>query len=368
MQNIQTFESISKRVLFAFRLSFSEFSPAESETVSPESQRMLYDILNDIQNNLYNNPYLLALPADPDDSYPWYLCNNQRPELSAVYTTVFKTLYDFYLFLYTMSRDGELSENNISITKQQLKAKKASYKNTYEDVLNTVGIDVTVSKEGVTLSHMNGNDVFAAFKLLGNRCSRTLFEIPEAWRDSASLQSNLFFFAACCYKCEALYILNRIDELYGMNGLLLRLKASCEEEGYTFAIRTVIAQNEIGMSIDMKYGIGGFQIVYNARKTQKVGFGTLNGIGEKAMLEDFNNLDHDMQDHFISICRSCNGCLGCTKGGKNKLFTVKVVYKGENYNLCPMFPNHTWETMDEALVDRLMKYHELQLKYTKNGK
>lgn len=365
MENIQTFQTISQRVLFALKLAFSDFSPVKSETVSEDAQKELHTLMHDIQEKLYDAPQLLSLTMDADDSYPWYLCNNQRPELNAVYTTVFKTLYQFYLFLLAVSKNGTLSNCGISIKKQQLKNEKSGYKTMYGPILHAVGIDVLVTKDSVTLSHPNGQTLFAAMKLLGSNCSRTFFDIPEGWRDSASLQRNLFFFAACCYSCNVEYLLHHIDELYGMDGLLLRLKEDCMKSGYTYNVRTGLSQTDITISIEMKNGVGGFLIVYNPRKTQKVGFGTLNGIGEKAILDNFNNLDNEMKAYFISICRPCHDCFGCTKGGKNKPFTVNVHYNDQDYRLCPMFPNHSWEMIDDALIHRLMKYHELQNIYAK---
>jgi len=81
------------------------------------------------------------------------------------------------------------------------------------------------------------------------------------------------------------------------------------------------------------------------------------------MLEDFENLDRDLQAHFIGICKTCNHCLVCTKGGKNKAFTVNVKYGGREYSLCPCFPQHSWDTMDEKRIDLLFKYHAAQEAY-----
>ena len=116
----------------------------------------------------------------------------------------------------------------------------------------------------------------------------------------------------------------------------------------------------IGITISFNNGVGGFQIGYNPRKYKPFYFGTANGIGGKAMLEDFVNLDGDLQKHFINICRPCNGCRSCVKGGKNEIFKTKVSYNGKEYALCPCFPNHSWDTMDRGLIDLLFKYHDAQ--------
>jgi hypothetical protein len=73
------------------------------------------------------------------------------------------------------------------------------------------------------------------------------------------------------------------------------------------------------------------------------------------MLEDFENLDKDLQKHLIGVCKTCNGCLGCTKGGRNRIFAVKVEHDGKEYNLCPdNYSRHNWETIDEDLAAALL--------------
>ena len=81
------------------------------------------------------------------------------------------------------------------------------------------------------------------------------------------------------------------------------------------------------------------------------------------MLEDFENLDYDLQKHFIQICGNCKYCNGCTKNGRNEIFTVKVNFEGKEYNLCPNFPQHSWDTFDRDLIDVLFKYHNAQEVY-----
>ena len=81
------------------------------------------------------------------------------------------------------------------------------------------------------------------------------------------------------------------------------------------------------------------------------------------MLENFERLPQIVQQHMIDICRPCNGCMGCTKGGKNKPFTVTVEYQGKTISLCPQFPCHEWEFLTPQLVERLEAYLEEQVRY-----
>jgi len=152
----------------------------------------------------------------------------------------------------------------------------------------------------------------------------------------------------------------------GLNGLLIELKNRCLKRGYTHEINLSLGSTDLVFNVYFKNEIGGFHIGYNLRKYWQFSFGTINGIGEKAMLEDFDNLDDGMKRHFINICKPCSGCLICTKGGKNKIFTVPVNYDSKEYKLCPSYPRHAWETIDCGLIDTLFKYHDLQIKYNEH--
>ena len=158
---------------------------------------------------------------------------------------------------------------------------------------------------------------------------------------------------------------SRVDALLGLNGVLPALRQTCESLGYVSNVRALLTRTDFSFNVELRRGVGGFLLVFSPRKAVKAGFGTLNGVGEKAMLEDFDNLPPDMKDYFLTICKPCNGCLECTKKGRNKPFTVCVSHNGRQYVLCPLFPRHLWEAPDPQLVRRLMTYHELQERYAK---
>jgi hypothetical protein len=148
-----------------------------------------------------------------------------------------------------------------------------------------------------------------------------------------------------------------------MGGLLFVLQKEALVKGYAQLISCDMTATYIGITILLKNGVGGYQIGYNPRKYKPFYFGTANGIGQQAMLNDFDNLDGDLKNHFINICRPCNECLNCTKNGKNKIFTAMVTFNGKEYKLCPNFPRHSWDTMDRGLIDLLYKYHDAQKVY-----
>ncbi|MDR1693089.1 MAG: hypothetical protein LBR72_07000, partial [Oscillospiraceae bacterium] len=170
-------------------------------------------------------------------------------------------------------------------------------------------------------------------------------------------------FALCSFAGDFSYLAETVDKVNNLDGLLLKLREQCLKKGYTEAVRFNFGATNFDFSITFNNKVGGFLIGFNPRKSQQFSFGTVNGIGEKAMLEDFDRLGADLQRHFLSICRVCNGCRACEKGGRNKRFAVKITYDGEERTLCPSFPRHSWETLSQELIDTLFAYHDAQEVY-----
>jgi len=343
------FDTISKRSVYGLRLVYSDFTPTESNSVSEQNQKKLHETMGLLVEKLYENPALLKLPDNEDEAYQTWEVNNMKPELDKVYQTIFKSLFEFYKFLYMSALHGKIEAGCLSISNTELKANKAAYKPLYKTLFHEVGIEVSSDKAIVSICADEA--VLQSLKLLAEKVPVNI----NKW--TPFVLSN---FACCSFTGDFSYLLQRIDSENNLDGLLFALQKEAIDKGYTQSMKCDMTATYIGITISFKNGVGGFQIGYNPRKYKPFQFGTANGIGEKAMLEEFCSLDEDLKEHFINICRTCNGCRGCVKGGKNEMFTTRVSYNGKDYALCPCFPNHGWDTMDRRLIDLLFKYHDAQ--------
>lgn len=346
------FDNTAQRILYGFLFVYSDFEPVASDTADAQAQKKLHESMGRMLGRLYETPALLGLPENPDEAYEWYEVSNRKPALSAVYLSAYKTLYEFYKFLYVAALHGEPKEGSLSVRTEILKANRTGYKPVYNKLLNEAGMEAVKEKSGVLI--LADGNIPAALKLLAEKVPTginqwTPFELAD--------------FARCSFCGEKEYLLLRTDRVNGLNGLLIELQNKCMEKGYSRDIRLHFTATDLSFAVCFKTETGGFQIGYSSRKYRQFSFGTMNGIGEKAMLEDFENLDEDMQRHFVGICRPCSGCLSCTKNGKNKIFTVRVHYAGKEHSLCPCFPCHEWETLDGRLAEILFRYHDLQTRY-----
>jgi hypothetical protein len=349
VQQIKSFDSISQRVIYGLNLIYSEFAPVESENASMQSQEKLHKLMGLMIDKIYDNPSLLNLAENKDEAFQYELYN-MKPELNKVYQSVFKGLGEFYKFMYITALYGEITNDCLSIENSVLKKNKASYMPYYNTLLNEIEIEAVNKKDEIAI--IAENNLLQSLKLLAEKVPVNI----NPWRPYA-----LANFACCSFTNNFYYLLSRVDSVNNLNGLLLELQKECLEKNYEQSVNC----DMFGFGISFKNKVGGFSLGYNPRKYQPFSFGTLNFIGEKAMLEDFNNLDNDLQKHFIDICRKgmglCHSCLNCTKGGK-KIFAVKIEDDGKYYNLCPLTP-YWWNTIDRNLINALFKYHDAQEKY-----
>ena len=350
IESRKTFDTIAQRVLYGLNFMYSEFVPVESEIADERAQYKLHILMGRLIDRLYDAPDLLGLAGDADRAYEWYVTNNSDTELDAIYKSIFKELYDFYKLLYIAFLHGEAGAGNLSVCSKVLKENKASCRPLYKALLCEVGIGVEKTKTECVFTA--DDDIIQGFVFLA-RC------IPvklNPWTPYA-----LMNFTCCSFTGDFDYLLAKVDAAAGLNGLLFEIESRCIAEKYKKGIKCAFGTSGFDFAITYRNAIGGFVVGYNPRKRWQFYFGSLNSIGVKAMLEDFGELGSGLQRHFINTCKTCNGCLGCTKGGKNKVFATCVEFEGRTYNLCnDNYARHDWESIDRGLASVLFEYHAAQ--------
>jgi len=358
IEPITAFDTISQRIIYGLKFMYSEFAPVESEKADEQGQKKLHWLMGQMIDKLYETPKLLNLADNADEAYEWSAINNSNPELDKVYKSIFKCLFDFYKFLYISSLLGETNGNDFSISNTVLKEHKTSYMLQYNTLLKEIGINIEKGRTEINI--VAENDIIQSLRLLAERIPVNI----NPWTPYAIIN-----FACCSFTGDFNFLLTRVDHVSALNGLLLEIQNNCLEKGYEQNIKCSFGTSGFDFRITFRNKVGGFVIGYNPRKYWQFFFGSLNSIGVKAMLEDFENLDNDLQKYFVSVCKTCTGCLCCTKSGRNKILAVKVKYDGKAYNLCPdNYSRHNWETLNHELAAVLFKYHAAQEIYGSDWK
>jgi hypothetical protein len=355
---ITAFDSIAQRIVYGLKLMVSDFAPIESDQADERGQRNLHRLMGQLLDRLYESPGLLSLPDHPDEAYAWYEVNNSNPELDQSYKSVFKCLYDFYKFLFLSFLLGELRGDSLSACNAVLKANKTRCMPRYQALLKEVGISLETGKTETTLTAEP--EILVSLKLLAERTPVN----TNPWTPYA-----LINFVCCSFTGDFSYLITRVDQVKGLNGLLPELQSICLDKGYTQDILCSFSPSGFEFRITFRKRVGGFIVGYNPRKYGQFYFGSLNSIGIKAMLEDYKNLDQDLLKHLISASKTCDGCLTCTKGGRNKVYAVQVAYEGKSYTLCPdHYGRHSWETLNRDLAGVLFQLNAAQELYGSDWK
>ena len=358
VKQTKSFNTIAERIIYGLNFIYSEFVPIKSKRADEKSQRKVHKLMEQMIDKLYVEPDVLNLAVNTDEAYEWYALNNSNIELDKVYKSITKGLYSFYKFLYITFLYGEIKENFLLIDNKILSKNKAIYKSFYKSFLNEFGIDIE-RRKGETRFNTD-NDILWGLKLLAEK---TPVKINN-WTPYALLN-----FVCCSFTGDYSFLLTRVDNVVGLNGLLLEIEDKYIENGYKKSLSFSFGPSVFEYSIKYQNKVGGFVVGYKPRKYWQFYFGSMNSIGVKAMLEDFENLENVVQKYLITVCTICNSCLRCTKGSRNKILAVKIKRDGKEYNLCnDNYARHNWETINHDLALQLFKYHNAQEIYGSNWK
>lgn len=162
------------------------------------------------------------------------------------------------------------------------------------------------------------------------------------------------------------YFLERIRTLLGLDeGFFDYVNEKYQAKGYS--VQFFI--NEYSTNYILTKDVGGLSIAYFTL-WPTVRFFNNTCIGVKAALEHADELESRIVHQLVKFCKPCNNCMVCTKGGKNKQFTVTVHNEGKEYNICPEFVQMEWYNSDisREKIDFLLEFNELQERFGKKQK
>lgn len=357
---ITSFDNVCQRVLYMPTRFFASFRPLDNIPADHAAQQAFYSAVRNILGDIYNNPGLLNIAESADRSYPWWLCNNQNSDADAIFKEVFKEVTNFYGLLFYSAVDGHIdSQNNtLSVRIADLRRRNVTNKNYHIKLLEKHGINCEIKDKKLYFSQ-NGNNLCCAWKALAESCIRHADSDRMLTGDAA-----LFSFATGNFDCDYSGFANKIEAMASLeSGFFDAAEKFYAEAGYIKNLRLDFNRNSIAVCCRWQGSVSGFNISYQSRKTEQIFFSINNGVGMKKMMEKFPSMPRAIQEYFISAAKKCDGCLGCTKGGKATIFRVSAEYDGEEINFCPQFPNLHFFDMNSDTLSLIMSINELQSKY-----
>ena len=355
----KSFDNITQRILSGIMISFSEFKPIKSD-ISENTQKRFYDVMKNILLSIYNNPEKIGLPNSKDDYFRAFMCGNQRPDFNKLCQDIMSYIEDFYKILYFTGNMGTIIENQMLVDLKIIKDAKIKVKKEYIDFLKSSEIPASMTKEQIIFTA--DNNLLKAWQLLAKSTLHT--NIYDRSRGVNSVSFGLLKFASALYNDDFSYYQSNVELLHNLPiGYFTNYIDELKNNGFydnTFG-------NLFEVEFKIRGKISGFAIRFNAIRDEQFYFMAENCQGVKAMLADFDILPQPIQDYLVFSCGKCNGCMGCTKGGKSKVFTMNVNHNGKQVALCPQFNRREWFATDlnDKFMHNLIEYIKLQEKYGK---
>jgi hypothetical protein len=347
----KSFDSLAQRVVYSFAGTFPEFVPIKSTEVSEQSQLDMYGFLKDITIRLYENPAILSLPIQEDESYGDWELRKCKPKLAIAMKYCLNKINEFYLLLIEIGKFGIIEGDTLHVNKQHLKLTPNMLTK-----LEWFGLSGINGKDEVIFRCEEHHGLFAGWKLLVK---------------VSDVQKNpVIFFSRCMFDSEYSYPGDIFESLVEEKHAFKDLQDFFKQNGYK---RVDCRDDQVSLDWAKNYGRkdeplkaswaerehGGISIWFDYSKKNQVFIG-LRVPEYRELLKQFDLMDDRQKAFVISKTKKCDGCGYCTqtdRTGSHKPQFVSVVYNGE-HNLCMLFPGFTyiWTRINDIAASNIISF------------
>lgn len=225
--------------------------------------------------------------------------------------------------------------------------------------LSHLGFGVEKDDLTVLLSAEKYPLIFLAMRLLARNASR----------GGLISGQSLFAFSMGLFDGSSDYLIRRIeDEMELEPSFFEPYFEQLRQKGYVYSHKYDWGPEGPVFFISFTNGVSGISLNYDVRKIHQLYFALTLQIGVKAICEDFDKQEASIKEFLLNRLMDCNNCMGCTKGGKSKKFTVPVEYNGTRRPLCPnsIWIGHQVEFMNSRIMNAMIDFSALQAEYGVN--
>ena len=330
--------------MYRFEFCFADFQMIASDDVTVKTQRKLHELLAAVVHGIYENPLLIGLDTGIADEYLHpHETLNARPVFYKNVKKIWGTALEFFDSLLQFGLRGKFSSNHLTVDSLKLKR-------IYAECLEHFEFVVEGKSRAWSLAYPECPEILGALKLLSAACG------PDVLRFSHYVPDGDYWYMA--KRIEALLMLE--------DGFFDSVVRKYSEKGYGKTCK----EDFFRMCLMCRKNVGGLSIEFTTTMGPTVRFVNCTCIGIKAALEHAHEIDDTTKRQLVKFCKLCNNCMGCTKGGKNKPFTVAVPLSGNESRLCPEFVQMEWFNSDisKEKIDFLLALSEMQECYGKSRK
>jgi hypothetical protein len=331
---VKCFDNLAQRLIYAYKCTYPICIPIENDKASEISQRQMHGFLHDVINNIYNNPSLVKLQEEKDDFYEVWMLNNSKPELDDRMRKIEKALFDFYSYLYKLGECGEVKDNMLYVSKNNMKFVKKRLLQ-----LEQFGLFSESNGTSTIFYSEKYPELFPAWKLF---CDKKL----------NSPKGEIARFIYCMYDTLNYNAEHLFGNIVDDSTLIKELEHFFEDKGFRRCF------DEFGIHWDKDYqdkqkGNAGFSFDWRKRDQMRISFRIPNF---RLVLNRFDEMNNHLKDLTFSRLKNCDRCGYCTqmdKTGKRTPLVLDLEYNGTKASKCPLFPNMTWRYIDKKEIENI---------------
>lgn len=350
----QDFENLAQRSIYNFIATYSPFYPIKSTEVSTEEQRNAYDFIKNIFERAYENPVLIGLKIEPDDSYGNWELHKTKPKLAPAIRDNIKKLEELINVLWSVSLNGHIQGETIMIKQEEIDLKSSLIKK-----LSAIGLVVTKLEDSYVF-HFNfspkGLKLLAEISLKNEKVSKDGHPKPY------------LLFSRGVFDAEATWLQEVFGTMFVDRKPYDRLMTFLQVNNYQridnkehspqISIDYIKCYGKIDDPLKAAWGErthGGIEFTYEeCRKHQSLIGLRIPYFSE--ILKNHEKMNEKLKGLVIYKNKKCDGCRYCVqtdKTGKRPFAFVDI----DGHKLCTMFAGfmYVWRELDDLGTDCIIE-------------
>lgn len=348
----QEFDSLAKRILYSYISTYPEFI-AVNNTLNLESQQQMYHFMADTLLYLYENPHILGVAEVEDGYYENWEMNNQKPLLIKAMEKIEYKFADFIEILIKIGKLGEANEDRMVISKVNWSLSKTTLSK-----LQLLGIEWEQTKEATTLQLKKYPKAFLAWKYYSDNDDLEATKI-----------SRVITFIHARYgekKYRAVHFFNTL-----VDNVDLLQKLECYLEANHFKYENFDLNNKTRYAYVKwikEYSnkeTASVRVYFDWRKKNQMKF-EFRLPQFRILLNSFDSMEVDLKQLVFPRLKTCDHCGYCTqtdKTGKRPILALELRNENVTLNKCPLYPNFTWNNIEEKEFASMIKLFEFSERY-----
>jgi hypothetical protein len=366
------FDNVSQRLVYNYIATQPDFRPIPSDAASETAQRQLYDFVGGIYTALYQDPALIGMTTEPDETedrpYPNRVYKDENRKYLEARKLRRKNEDKIEGLFDSLQRLGELGtvrDGALAVERDALGLNKRAYAALVKD-LTALGLSCADARGTLSLSSPTYPEMCDAWKLLAALGATESDAYDSRWRQEVGDEADLREWQISSHLRYLDQIKNRIfkramfDPAYDY-AMDIMSRLSDDPETYRQFADMLLTQ---GFQQSSDWGSGTdvtsftnlmftktyagresepfrlqFRTQFESRYYRQISYTFLEGKEAfKALLGQLDALPEPLQDLVYNFTGECRACGFCNQTNRKLPFnSIPAVYRGKHVKMCYYF-------------------------------